>query len=84
MYLEIVELYVSFIPYFVFGFFSLLVTKLRKYYIIFVYISQGKMGTMENHATKVTKIPKIWDEQDKHELKLGSFEFLEASDCTLV
>ena len=32
-------------------------------YIIFVYISQGKMGKTEknwkeNHATKVTKIPK--------------------------
>ena len=47
-----------------FGFWSLLVTKLRKYYVIFVYILQGKMGKMngkkrkENHATKVTKIPK--------------------------
>ena len=37
--------------------------KLRKYYVIFVYILQGKMGKTEkkwkeNHATKVTKIPK--------------------------
>ena len=39
------------------------VTKIRKYYIIFVYISQGKMGKTEkkrkeNHETKVTKILK--------------------------
>jgi hypothetical protein len=47
----------------IFRFWSLLVTKLRKYYVIIVYILQGKMGKMrknrkENHATKVTKIPK--------------------------
>ena len=38
------------------------VTKIRKYYVIFVYILQGKMGKTrkrkENHATKLTKIPK--------------------------
>ena len=36
------------------------VTKIRKYYVIFVYILQGKMGKKrkENHATKVTIIPK--------------------------
>ena len=39
------------------------VMKLRKYYGIFVYILQGKMGKTEknrkeNHVTKVTKIPK--------------------------
>ena len=38
------------------------VTKIQKYYVIFVYILQGKMGktekTEKNHATKVTKIPK--------------------------
>ena len=39
------------------------VTKIRKYYVIFAYILQGKMGKTqkkwkENHATKVTKIPK--------------------------
>ena len=47
----------------VFCFWSLLATKLRKHYVIFVYILQGKMGKTgknrkENHATKVTKIPK--------------------------
>ena len=51
---------VSFIPFFVFGFWSLWGMKLRKYYEIFVYILQGKVGKMEknwkeNHATKVTK-----------------------------
>ena len=39
------------------------VTKIRKYYVIFVYIFQDKMGKMEkqkeNQTTKVTKIPKI-------------------------
>ena len=44
-------------------FWSLLVTKLQKYYVIFVYILQDKVGKMEksqkeNHETKVTKIPK--------------------------
>ena len=46
-----------------FCFSSVLVIKLRKYYVTFVYILQGKMGKAvkkrkENHATKVTKIPK--------------------------
>ena len=51
---------VLFIPFFVFCFWSLLVTKLQKYYVIFIYILHGqdrKKGK-ENHATKVTKIPK--------------------------
>ena len=39
------------------------VSKIRKYYVIFVYILQGKMDKTEkkrkeNHATKVTKITK--------------------------
>ena len=55
--------YVSFIPFFVFGFWSLLATKLQKCYVIFVYILQGKMdktekNRKENHTTKETKIPK--------------------------
>ena len=65
-FLNLFFFYVSFIPFFVFDFWSLLKTKLRKYkkyYIIYVYILQGKMGKTEknwkeNHATKVTKIPK--------------------------
>ena len=36
--------------------------KIQKYYVIFVYILQGKIGKtgktwIENHATKLTKIP---------------------------
>ena len=47
-------------PIFRFWFWSLLPTKLQKYYVIFVYILQGKMGKAEkNQATKVTKTPKI-------------------------
>ena len=36
------------------------VMKIRKYYVIFVYILQGKMekNGKDNHKTKVTKIPK--------------------------
>ena len=39
------------------------VTKIRKYYVIFAYILQGKMDKTqknwkENYATNVTKIPK--------------------------
>ena len=49
---EEVEVNVSFIPFFVFGFWSLLATKLRKYYVIFVYILQGKMGKTENKTGK--------------------------------
>ena len=41
--LQDVFFYVSFIPFFVFGFGLLLATKLQKYYVIFVYILQGKM-----------------------------------------
>ena len=50
------------------------VLKIRKYYVICVYVLQGKMGKTwrrekrkENHGTKVTKIPKkkIWDDQIK-------------------
>ena len=50
--------YVSFIPFFIFGFRTLLATKLRKYYVIFVYILQGRKKGKENLATKVTKISK--------------------------
>ena len=54
-----------------FGHFWDKVTKIRKYYVIFVYVLQGKMGKAvkkwkENHASKVNKIPKtkIWDERN--------------------
>ena len=32
------------------------VTKIRKYYITFVYILQGKMGKMEKTRKKITKL----------------------------
>ena len=47
--------FVSFIPLFVFGFWSLLAMKLRKYYIIFVYILQGKMGKMEKKLERKSR-----------------------------
>ena len=42
------------------------VMKIQKYYVIFVYILQGKMGKTEKNATKVTKNQKtkIWDERN--------------------
>ena len=54
--------YVSFIPFFVFGFGNK-VTKIQKHFAIFVYILQEKMANpekkrKENHATKVAKILK--------------------------
>ena len=48
---------VSFIPFFVFCFLSLL--KIQKYYIIFVYILQCKMGKLEKNIKKITKVTKI-------------------------
>ena len=58
------------------------VTKIQKYYVIFVYILQGKMGKTEknqkeNHATKVTKIPKTKRQ------KYGMKESLEAEKMDL-
>ena len=70
------KLMFSFIPFLVFGFWSLLATKVQKYkyHVIFVYILQGRMGKTENkrkenHATEVIKKTKnektkIWDEQN--------------------
>ena len=64
------ETYVSFIPFFVFGFWSLL--KLQRYNTIFVYILQGKMGKTGENRKKImqqsdqnTKNPKTkkWDER---------------------
>ena len=51
-----------------FGFWSLLATKLWKYYIIFVYILQGKMGKMEK---KQKKIPQLkWPQYQKPKEKI--------------
>ena len=48
------------------------VTKIRNFYVIFVYILQGKMGKTEKnrkeyHTTKVTKIPKTNEQNIKAE-----------------
>ena len=56
--------------------------KIQKYYVIFVYILQGKMGKTEkkrkeNHATKVTKISKTKRQ------KYGMNETLEAKNMDL-
>ena len=60
-------------PIFRFWFLVTFGNKIWKYYVIFLYIFQGKMDKMENnckenHENKVTKIPrnqktKMWDEQ---------------------
>ena len=65
-YTIIIHLYCFVHPIFRFWFlvtFGDKITKIRKYYVIFVYILQGKMSKTEknrkeNHPTKVTKIPK--------------------------
>ena len=62
--------------------------KLQKYYVIFVYILQGKMGKTEknrkeNHATKVTKIPKTKRRKyGMNETKMpNKWDFLEILIC---
>ena len=44
------------------------VTKIRKYYIIFVYILQGKMGRMEKNGKKITQLkwPKYQKPKDEN------------------
>ena len=75
---------VSFIPFFVFGFWSLLVTKLRKYKYftksLFTFCKARRARrkkTQENQATKVTKIPKTKTQ------KYGMNESLEAEKMDL-
>ena len=50
------NIFVSFIPLFVFGFWLLVVTKLQKYYVIFVYILQGKVGKTERKGKKIKEL----------------------------
>ena len=62
---------VSFIPFFVFGD---IVTKIQKYYAIFVHILQGKMGKTEKNLERKSRNlsdqntknqkTKIWDKQN--------------------
>ena len=58
---DILNIFVSFIPFLVFGVWFLVtfgdkVTKIRKYYVIFVYILQGKMGKTEKNGKKITQL----------------------------
>ena len=55
---NLIGTYVSFIPFFVFGFWSLLATKLQKYYIIFARQS-GQDG---KNGKKITQLMRPKDE----------------------
>ena len=59
---------VLFIQFLVFGFWSLLWTKLWKYYIIFIYILQGEMSQTENNEKKIMqpKWPKYQKPKDEN------------------
>ena len=79
----LLQINVSFIPFFVFGICLLLVTKLRKYEnIIFVYILQGKMGKTGKNRKKIMQLKwpkyqktKIWDERNIcHQKRLLKFK----------
>ena len=50
------------------GFWLILVTKLRKYYVIFVYILQGKIGNTGKNVKKITQLkwPKYQKPKDKN------------------
>ena len=70
---DILNAFVSLIPFLVFGFWFLVtfgdkVTKIRKYYVIFVYILQGKMGKTENNGKKITQLkwPKYQKPKDEN------------------
>ena len=62
--------YVSFNPFFVFRFWSLLATKIWKYYVIFVYILQGKMGKTEKTGKKITQLK--WPKYQKPKVNTTS------------
>ena len=53
------------------------VMKIQKYYVLFVYILQGKTEKKqkENHATKVTKIPKT--KRQKYGMKETSADIID-------
>ena len=61
------------------------VTKIRKYYVIFIYILQGKMGKTEkrkeNHATKVTKISKTKRQKYGMKKTFDCLAFGDYSNC---
>ena len=57
---------VSFIPFFVFGD---IVTKIQKYYAIFVHILQGKMGKTEKTRKKITQLKWPKTKRQKYGMK---------------
>ena len=75
-------------PIFHFFFFFTLgkeVTKIRKYYVIFIYILLVKMGKTEkrkeNHATKVTKISKTKRQKYGMKKTFDCLAFGDYSNC---
>ena len=55
------------------------VTKIQKYYVIFVDILQGKMSKTEknrkeNHSAKITKIPKDYGMNETAEKKFSDIK----------
>ena len=67
----------------IFCFWSLLVTKLRKYYVIFVYILQGKLGKSEIKGKKIKKLK--WPKYQNQKRKYGMNETYElwVANCQL-
>ena len=67
-FLKIHVIFASFSPFLVFWLWSLLATKLQKYYVIFVYILKGKMGKTEKTGKKITQLkwPKYQKPKDKN------------------
>ena len=81
--------FVSFIPFFVLVTFGDKVTKIWKYYVIFVYILQGKIGKMEkkglkscNQNTKNQKT-KIWDERNINFIFIWCFAIWKRNSCRI-
>ena len=60
--------WVLFIPFFIFGRFGDEVTKIQKFYVIFDYILQGKMGKKEKNGKKITQLkrPKYQKPKDEN------------------
>ena len=67
LYLSLALTFVSFIPFFEFGYWSLLATRLQKYYVIFVYSLQGKMGKTGKNRKKITQLKSLKYQNPKDE-----------------
>ena len=62
-----VKIFVSSIPFLDFGFWSFLKKKLRKCYVIFVYLLQGKMGKTGKNRKKITQLKSLKYQNPKDE-----------------